>query len=185
MFVFVVLFLICGLLRLPSLRVCVFTGLPYGKTAPVVLACKPWWHTIVFPLYAEIRSMWTGIVSRKSAHRMEMIGRVRVLLVADTWYLQCGDPKCGWRIDVRAPVDSPLWRTCYMCPLVEGSNVPPPSSDGGWKHVGAGGGKKVENSTLHLEIDTELVSHWFRRRQGRVTGEQQRVAERSAGKKRS
>ena len=161
---FLFLVLLWGMTRIPKLQVSVFSGLPYGKMAPVVLARKPWWHTIFCPLDPEIRCLWTGLVSIKSVRRMQLIGRVRVLLVADTWYLQCADSKLGWRVNVRAPLGSPLWRTCYACPASD-SKLPPPSSDGGWRYVGTGAGvKKAENSTLHLEVDAEVVSEWFRRR---------------------
>lgn len=165
MFFFLLVFLIWGITRLPTVHVSVFSGLPYGKMAPVLLARKPWWQTILFPLHSEMRELWTGLVSVKSVHRMEFIGRVRLLLIADMWYMQCGDPKLGWRIDVRLPVGSPVWRTCYTCPATPHSTVPPPSSDGGWKYVGVGAGvKKAENTTLHLEVAHHHVKEWFDRR---------------------
>ena len=162
MFVGLLIALIMGHMRTPMLHVCVFSGLPYGKMAPVLLARKPWWQTLFFPLDAEMRSLWTAAVRSKSARTLDIIGRVRLLLVGNTWYLQCGDPKMGWRVDVRAPFASSLWRTCYTCPAGD-SMMPPPSADGGGKSC-MGDGKKAENTTLHLEVDTKLAKEWMDRR---------------------
>ena len=156
---------------LPSaLSVCIMGGLPYGKVSPVALVQKPWWQTLLFPLHADIRSLWTGIVCRKSTHRIEFVGRVRLLLVGDTWYLQCGDPTLGWRVDVRAHLGSPIWRTCYTCPAAaDNAELPPGSAQGKWRPLkpGGGGGKK-EHDKLQLEVEGGVATAqaWFRKARG-------------------
>lgn len=153
----------------PSLNLCITSGLPYGKKiAPVALARKPWWQVLLFPLHPNMRSLWTGVVSTKphlQTRRLQMIGRVRALLVADVWFLQCGEPELGWRIDVRAPLDSPLWRTCYTCPALGAATVPPPTADGMWRSTMPRSERRADDEPLRIELP-EMAQAWFRGREG-------------------
>ena len=163
---FVLFFLLLTIQMMPdTLNVCILGGLPYGKKiAPVALGKKPWWQTLLFPLEADVRSLWTGVVSSRNVRRLSMIGRVRLLLVGETWYLQCGDPKLGSHVDVRAPFDSPAWRTYYTCPAMYQAHVPPPTNGdkNGWRRTFP---KERDDDPLRLELPA-VAKEWFKKRRG-------------------
>ena len=83
------------------------------------------------------------------------------------WYLQPVDPKFSWASNVRVPLASPIWRTCYTCPADQSVQIgevmyPPSSSTGAWKYVaGLTERKKAENTTLHMEIEVSSMKAWF------------------------
>ena len=79
-----VLILCCAMTRPIKVSCSLFSGLPYGKMAPVVMAKKPWWHLILNPLPPEMRDLWTGLVREKSLTTFDPIGRVRIVLVAES-----------------------------------------------------------------------------------------------------
>lgn len=67
-----------------------------------------------------MKQLWTGMVFTRphvGTSRLELRGRVRVALVKDVWYLQCTDIDKKWFVNVRAPLESTEWRTCYTCPV--------------------------------------------------------------------
>ena len=71
-----------------------------------------------------------------------------------------GDPKLGIRLDVRAPFNSPAWRTHYACPRRGVALVPPLSSSGLWRPTTA---RRGDSEPLCIEPPESAVE-WFKHR---------------------
>ena len=149
---------------------CILHVIPkrYGKKiAPVKVAPKPWWQTLLFSLTPDQRSLWTGLVATKphmQTARHEFVGRVRFLLVGRSWHLQCSAAeRHALAVDVRASLDSPQWRTWYTCPAIGASLTPPSTSMSKWLPAFTQTAKAAADNPLVIDWEGS-AAEWYKKR---------------------